>query len=505
MHDYPEALSQKRQLVLLGGPGSGKSSFLRYLAVTLAQSNSAALPDGWGAAWLLPLFASLGAFVSWSQATGARINGGTLWRYLLFTAQEYGLEGLDQPLKRAFRHGGVLLLLDGLDEVIEPQLRVDVARAVAALSESASYMIVTCRVRSFEGAVTEPFVSWGSPVLVAPFNADQMHAFVQTWYKCSAENGMIDAVEAKQRATELINRIAMLDDLRDLGQTPLLLTIITILHYYDGKIPDDRSELYEDLVQLLLTRWTIQRREAGAQQTLIEQLKADKSLGGLKEYHLRNTLETLAYRAHLRSPLSNGRGLIDRDQVRGTFQRLFEEFDIGIGLAAEKTMYLLEYLEYESGLLLSEGGELYGLPHLTYEEYLTGCYLSRQPNLNILAYEHWLTNPTRWREPIFLALGHMVRNNGREAAASWLMFLLAATHGERERDASELQHAAYFAYECLDQMGGKAALIGAHTVALPELWKILVLRLAEAVEGITLPVAMRMQAGEWIGKIGDLD
>jgi formylglycine-generating enzyme required for sulfatase activity len=499
-----EALSRRKQLVLLGGPGSGKSSFLRHLAVALAQIEHVELPGGWSAGRPLPLYASLGAFAAWAQQQpGATLDGPGLWRYLLVTAQEYGLEGLDQPLKRAFRQGGLLLLLDGLDEVADPALRAGVARAVAALAETGGSLAVTCRVRSFEGAVAEPFAPWGVPATLALFSLGQMRHFVQAWYARSAERGAIARDEADQRVQELTDRLARLPSLRELGQTPLLLTIITILHYYEGKLPEDRADLYEDLVQLLLTRWTQQRREAGAPSALIDELKADKTLGGLKEFHLRNTLELLAYRAHQESPASDGRGLLDRHRVRGAFDDLFAEFEIGPGPAAEKAEQVLKHLEHESGLLLPEGGDLYGLPHLSYEEYLAGCYLSRQADFRPRAYDHWRTDPGRWREVIFLALGRMVRGEGREAAAGWLEFLLAPAHGERTRDEAERQHAIFFAAECLEQMGGKAALIGATTVDLPALWASLAESLGRVVEGTTLPAADRVRAGVWLGELGD--
>jgi formylglycine-generating enzyme required for sulfatase activity len=202
-------------------------------------------------------------------------------------------------------------------------------------------------------------------------------------------------------------------------------------------------------------------------------------------------------------PASDGRGLLDRHRVRGAFHDLFAEFELGPGPAAEKAERVLTHLEHESGLLLPEGGDLYGLPHLSYEEYLTGCFLSRQADFLPRAYGHWQADPGRWREVIFLALGRMVRGEGREAAAGWLAFLLVPAHGERVRGDAERQRAAFFAYECLSEMGGKAALIGASTVALPELWTSLAAGLAQVVEGDVLPAADRVQAGTWLGELGD--
>ena len=500
-----EAISRHRQVVLLGGPGSGKSSFVRHLAVALARGageQPPALP-GWSAGWLLPLYAALGEFAAWTQQPGGTLDGPGLWRYLLLTAQAYGLTGLDEALIQAFNRGGLLLLLDGLDEVADPSLRVGVARAVAKLAEAGGRVVVTCRVRSFDQAVAAPFAPWTPPVTLAAFALGQMRHFVAGWYARSADQGVLAADEATRRVTELTDRLAHLQSLRDLGQTPLLLTMITLLHFYEGKLPEDRADLYEDLVELWLNRWRVRSNEPGAPPPLLAKLKADGRLGGLKDYHLRNTLERLAYDAHQNTLANDGRGLLHRHLVDGAFQDLFKQFELGPGLAAEKATLVLEHLECESGLLLSEGGDLYGVPHLSYEEYLAGCHIGQQATFHALAYAHWQRDPGRWREVIFLSLGRMVRGTGRETAASWLEFLLRAAHGERVRDAAERQSAAYFAAECLEQMGGRVALIGARTVALPELWQNLTTSLAEVVEGTALPVADRLRAGTWLGDLGD--
>ncbi|NNJ13334.1 SUMF1/EgtB/PvdO family nonheme iron enzyme [Chloroflexales bacterium ZM16-3] len=500
-----EALSRHRQVVLLGGPGSGKSSFVRHLAVALAHGEDAQPPTlpGWRAGWLLPLYAALGEFAAWTQQPGGTLDGPGLWRYLLAQAQAYGLTGLDEPLSQAFNKGGLLVLLDGLDEVADPSLRVGVARAVAKLAEAGGRVVVTCRVRSFDQAVAAPFASWTPPVTLAPFALGQMRHFVAGWYARSADQGVIVADEATRRVTELTDRLAHLHSLRDLGQTPLLLTMITLLHFYEGKLPEDRADLYEDLVELWLNRWRVRSNEPGAPLPLLAKLKADKSLGFLKDYHLRNTLERLAYDAHQNTLAHDGRGLLHRHLVRGAFEDLFAQFEIGPGLAAEKATLVLEHLECESGLLLSEGGDLYGVPHLSYEEYLAGCHLGQQATFHALAYAHWQRDPGRWREVIFLALGRMVRGTGRETAAGWLAFLLSAAHGDRVRGAAERQPAAVFAAECLEQMGGKAALIGVTTVGLPELWQTLVASLAEVIEGNVLPVAERIRAGSVLGDLDD--
>jgi formylglycine-generating enzyme required for sulfatase activity len=364
---------------------------------------------------------------------------------------------------------------------------------------------VTCRSRSFVGAVAAPFAEWGDPVTLAPFTLGQITHFVRGWYASGAARGALSTAEADQRTDELLGRFAALATLRDLGKTPLLLTIITILHFYDGKLPEDRADLYEDMVQLLLTRWTQQRREAGAAQSLIERL----AIPSLKETQLRQTLAALAYRAHQGERSPDGRGLLEQAAVREAFTALFTTLGLAPGAAYEKALAVLEYLEDESGLLLHEGGERYAFPHLTYEEYLAGTHLVAQDSavrplaFQQLAYAHWQDDPARWREVILLALGHAVRLPRLETAALWLQYLCLPHHGEQPRDTAALQRAALFAADGLADIGGRGQLATLTTLDLPALWGRLAALLAEAVAGTHLPAEERVRAGVYLGELGD--
>jgi formylglycine-generating enzyme required for sulfatase activity len=117
----------------------------------------------------------------------------------------------------------------------------------------------------------------------------------------------------------------------------------------------------------------------------------------------------------------------------------------------------------------------------------------------VLADRHWRVDAARWREVIFLGLGWMVRNSKQNEAAAWLRFLVE----KPGRPAEEQQRAAFFAAECLDEMGGKASLIGVNTLDTAQLWKQMANALVPVVEGTTLPAKERVQAGRDLGSLGD--
>lgn len=504
-----EALCQRRHMVLLGGPGSGKSAFLRYVAVMLARNelnNGAEALPFWSVGRLVPIYISLGGFAEWLRTKQASATKDQLWQYLGEALESPALGRPEKSQRQLFNASRLLLLFDGLDEVIDPLIRVQVAQAIADLTnQHPCYAVVSCRVRSYIGATAAPLIEWGDPVEIAPFTIGQIHHFIHGWYRCAFQQGSLEEHEAQMRADMLCQRLEALPNVRELGQTPLLLTLIVILHYYGGKLPEDRADLYEDLVQLLLTRWTQFRRDGSEQANLLELLKNDPQLMLLKEHHIRKVLEELAYRAHHGERSADGRGLLAAEVVRGALLQLFVQFGVAPAAAYEKTDQVLSYLEQESGLLLNEGGERYAMPHLTYEEYLAGCYLAKQkhkPDFYSLAYQHWQTDGPRWREVILLALGRMVRGDDVETAALWLQFMLVQHANLACSDPARLR-ALLFVAECLEDMGGKPALIGVQTVALPRLWAELAQGLAESITASDLDTGERVRAGAYVGMLGD--
>jgi hypothetical protein len=113
-----DALTQARQLVILGEPGAGKTISLRFIAFMLAY--------GYGAARLgldapyIPLMVRLADFAR-DLETNAALS---LDKFLLqVVEQEHTLPRLGDFMRLALEKGACMILLDGLDEVGDDPVR----------------------------------------------------------------------------------------------------------------------------------------------------------------------------------------------------------------------------------------------------------------------------------------------------------------------------------------------------------------------------------------------
>ena len=406
IHDHP-------QLVLLGDPGSGKTTLTRRLAGMLAAVAVDGLPadetdwetnlDGTCDRWLLPVRVVLSRWAA-HLPDNAGGNAGDLIaecrRLLAQTVGETGVSRLEELFVERLNAAQptVLLLLDGLDEVAGEEQRKLLLAAVRdfCASYSAVRLIVTCRVRPYlEG---EHFRLPLPEMKLAPLSEDSIKAFLVRWYDELAWAGIYDqtADPARHRLQGAIDDPTR-SELREMAETPLLLTIMARVNYKKG-LPDSRAMLYEDYVEQLLWEWERKRQDDPGQPTVLESLLKQ---AGVNRVSLERALNELAYKVHGQQ---GSRDTVDipRWQMRETIEAIHPDRQKG----ADWALQVLDLIDYRSGLIRSlKKGEIYQFTHRTFQEYLAARWMAGHGYRT--KFDERIDDDN-WREAILLALGYQI-------------------------------------------------------------------------------------------------
>ena len=389
-----EALACHPCLVLLGAPGSGKSTLVQYLALRLAEARRgnqkalASLGKAWTFGPLLPVRVTLRQFAASLPVKAEHNRACDLWNFITAELEACSLgKATAELLQTEARKSGVLFLLDGLDETKDPAVRARVAETVAEFAKNAgpkSRFLLTSRPYAWEeivhtqredakppppplekAAFAELLAAFPASYRLAEFEPEQTNRFIERWYHALEEREWISRADAAAQVPVLQQAVKR-DDLRHLGRNPLLLTLMATLHSNRTRLPDDRADLYNEVVELLLQRWT---ENIGADRGLLEAL----AVPTLKLPDLRLRIEELALEVHAAHAGKDGVADIAEGRLLTAFRDL-------LGGSMDKAALVVDYIEKRAGLLLGQGSlgreRQFTFPHRTFQEFLAGCHLA---------------------------------------------------------------------------------------------------------------------------------
>ena len=401
-----EMMEYYSRFVLVGAPGSGKSTFLQYLTLCMAgeilQRKEANLntlnsldvnlaPNPWPHGVLLPVHVELRSFVS--SDSFPRNNSKGVAKHLLDYIHSTLLPGRDPDVRTYIQKedGSVLLMLDGLDEIQEVnESRDRLSEIISDFAESypACRLIITSRPYAYREGSWRLYHAGFKEAAIADLDKPQIKDFVFRWYQSLNESGQVRAEIIDERVARLTNSIDKHSYLNSLVVTPLLLTmVVTLGQRSGGVLPIDRADLYEESVKLLFDRWNAQKG------FVVPVLTTDLGIG---IDTLRGKLEEIAFEIHRDAGKNDNAGEISSQQLHKAFMTI-------PNILKETVDQIMDYLHQKSGIVVADSPKHFRFVHRSFQEYLAACYLLGRVDYPDFLAQLALENPILWREVLLFA------------------------------------------------------------------------------------------------------
>lgn len=232
-------------MVILGDPGAGKSSIIKYIMLLMATNKIIINKNG---DEYIPFRIELRKYLKHKKSNSCSIIG-----YLKELLQsEYQLEIQKSNLEQLFNSYNTLVFFDGLDEIFDLEDKINVRDDINNFSSyySKCSIIVTSRIIGYDDAKFDEnkFIVYK----ICDFDEDQIESCIFNWYRQDYNNQKIPDKIQKDMNELLIESRTLETKIRS---NPLLLSLVIILYQNNGQLPSSKLELYKSCTNTLVENW----------------------------------------------------------------------------------------------------------------------------------------------------------------------------------------------------------------------------------------------------------
>jgi predicted NACHT family NTPase len=364
-----KAVEKYSKLMILGKAGSGKTTFLKYLAIQCI--------NGEFQSYMVPIFVNLKDFAEVDDQQ-------ELLEYII-QASSLSLESQEKAnIKQLLISGRMLILLDGLDEIKE-EYTSRVFKEIRDFSDlfQDNSFVITSRIAAVEYTF-EQFTE----VEVADFDDKQIALFALNWF----QNKDLTKLE------KFLQKLQQNQRIKELANSPLLLTLLCLVFEEIADFPVNRSELYKEAVDILLKKWDAMRG--------IERDKYKK----LSPQRKKDLLSQIAWNTFVAGEYFFPSKVVEQQII--DYIRNLPDINTDLEALQFDSEAILKSIEVQHSLLVERAKGIYSFSHITFHEYFVAQkVVSSSFTQTEEVFQNLLTHVTdkRWRE-IFLLTVEMLPN-----------------------------------------------------------------------------------------------
>ncbi|ESA37509.1 signal transduction protein with nacht domain protein [Leptolyngbya sp. Heron Island J] len=345
-----QVLDDHRNIFVYGEPGSGKSSYLQWIALKCCE--------GLILQEYVPIFLEIRQFTTTNCA-------GTLLTFFEEMFERWGFS--TGETRRILESGRAVFIFDGLDETLNSE-----RARIESMIESLLRDYDKCRyIFSSRLAISFPYFGGFQKVILAPLRPRRhIPEFVRRWFAQSGKqpemaNLMLEKLQSKRY-----------QGIRELARRPVLLKLLCIVFEIEGDFPTRRGAVFESGISKL-TRTTADL------ETHIP------SIPKLQDHHIYSILCRVSsyFFINLKTQI-----LFATRDVERIIQDYFSEVH-GINRDGVPGDTILRGIEQSNGLLVRWSQDFCAFSHLTYQEFFTAAHLVKTSAYTNV-YEH--LHDSRW-------------------------------------------------------------------------------------------------------------
>ena len=321
-------------IVLLGDPGSGKSSLLQYLALDWAENPTEKIP----------LLIELRDYAKDENAPKDFLD-------YFHQGKRTICELNQQTLHKQLLTGNAFVMFDGLDEIFNPETYRRVIKEIHNFSNKykQAQILITSRIVGYnpDELKNAEFTHF----TIEDFNSQQIRQFIEKWYQLALpEESIQDRDDTQKRLQNAINDSPAI---RQLAGNPLLLTMMALLNRYK-ELPRRRIDLYEEATNVLLYQWEIEYK------------KMDLTLDDVDLRAKQGMLRDIAYQMQSGDKGLKG-NIIHRNNLEDEIDNYYSKKGVPTSLTIAGK--IIEQLRKRDFILCQLGKEYFGFVHRTFLEY----------------------------------------------------------------------------------------------------------------------------------------
>ncbi|SCG78154.1 NACHT domain-containing protein [Micromonospora inositola] len=215
-------------LVIIGHPGAGKSTFVTRLAGQIAQREESDYA---------PVIVRCREF-------GSDADVDVTDQVALSIKRATGIDVTEDDLRDLLSVGRCFLIFDGVDELVDIQARRSLIGRIEMVAYRYPLTSIVCTTRKI-GYESARFESPRFSVHeLHEYTPDQVEEYATRWFKLM-----------ERPKTDRMAFVRESEDIQEIRRNPLMLSLLCTLYRVRGYIPMNRRDVYKDCADLLFYGW----------------------------------------------------------------------------------------------------------------------------------------------------------------------------------------------------------------------------------------------------------